>query len=212
MVDPAEKEKEEIDRFLDSIRKEREEKAPQEEEITPDFSEIRKKIPDTGEEIPPWAEKIKDSTSDMDSFSKEEEIEEEPLDEGDEFTSEEERAYEEKTPAFDSGVGIPERVSQRSLPFEKKKIKKPKGIKINRPTSASSWLKSKVFDFLFIGAFWLIALWFASRVMEVSLFKLISASVLPVLIFYLVLLISYFLLFLYFLGETIGEHLFSQEE
>jgi len=211
MVDPADKEKEDIERFLDSIKKEREEEAA-EEEATPDFSEIKSKISDTGDELPPWAEKIKESTSDMDSFSEDEETEFEPADTDEEFTSEEEMAYEEKTPTFDSGVGIPERVSQKSLPFEEKKRKKLKRIKKKRPTTAANWLKPKAFDFLFIGAFWLIALWFASRVMEVSLFKLISVSVLPTLVFYVILLISYFFLFLYFLGETIGEHLFSEED
>lgn len=215
MVDPAEKEKEDIERFLDSIKKEREAEAAQEEaaeEATPDFSEIKDKIPDTGDEIPPWVESIKESPSALDSLSEDEKTEEEVPDTEEEFLTDEERAYQEKTPAFDSGVGIPERVGQKSLSFEEKRVKKPKGVKIKQPLTVSNWLKSKAFDFLFIGAFWLIALWFASRVMEVSLFKLISASVLPVLIFYIILLISYFFLFLYFLGETIGEHLFSEED
>lgn len=216
MVDPADKEKEDIERFLDSIKKEREEEIAQEkleeDEATPDFSEIKSKISDTGDELPPWAEKIKESTSDMDSFSEDEETEFEPADTDEEFTSEKEMDYEARTPTFDSGVGIPERVSQKSLPFEDKRRKKLKRMKKKRPITAVNWLKSKAFDFLFIGAFWLIALWFASRVMEVSLFQLISASVLPILVFYVILLLSYFILFLYFLGETIGEHLFSEED
>ncbi|MCK4263814.1 MAG: hypothetical protein KAX27_02625, partial [Candidatus Aminicenantes bacterium] len=74
------------------------------------------------------------------------------------------------------------------------------------------WLKSRVFDLLFIAALWLVTLWLASRVVEVSLFQLISASILSVAAFYIVLLVIYFFLFFVFLGETLGDHLFTQEE
>ena len=68
----------------------------------------------------------------------------------------------------------------------------------------------KAFDLFFITALWLIALWLASRLINGSLFKLISVSVLAIVILYLILLISYFSLFLYFLGETLGDRLFHQ--
>ena len=72
------------------------------------------------------------------------------------------------------------------------------------------WLKSRAFDVFFIGVLWVIALWAASQVMGVSLFRLISAAALIVIIFYGVLLVCYYFLFLLFLGETLGDHLFSE--
>ena len=80
------------------------------------------------------------------------------------------------------------------------------------PSRFFFWLKSRVFDLLFIAALWLVTLWLASRVVEVSLFQLISASILSVAAFYIVLLVIYFFLFFVFLGETLGDHLFTQEE
>lgn len=212
MVDPAEKEKQEIERFLESIKKEREEKAVSEEGIPPDSSEIEERTPEAKDELPPWAEKIKESPPAVEAFSEEEEAREEPLEMEEELPAEAEEPYEEVAPIPDSGVGIPEGVDQKSLPFDNEKREKIRGIKIKPPSELSVWLKSKVFDLLFIGVIWIVALWFASRVMAVPLFKLISASVHSVVIFYLVLLISYFSLFLYFLGETLGEHLFSKQE
>ena len=70
-------------------------------------------------------------------------------------------------------------------------------------------LKSKLIDLGFITALWLISLWFTSQVIGVSFIRLISGSPLPVLAFYLILMLLYFFLFLYFLGETLGDHYFS---
>lgn len=213
IVDPAEKEKQEIERFLDSIKKERGEKDALGEEILPDPSEIKKGILETEEELPPWAEKIKESSPGEVPFSEEEEEREEPLEtEKEELPVEAEEPYEEKISPYDSEIDIQEGVDQESLPFDKEKREETKGISVRPFSRFSIWLKSRVFDLLFIGALWLVALWLASRLMEVPLFKLISASGLPVVIFYLVLLICYFFLFLYFMGETLGEHLFSQEK
>ena len=73
------------------------------------------------------------------------------------------------------------------------------------------WLKPRAFDLLSIAVFWLISLWLASRVMEVSLFQLLSVSALPALVFYVILLVVYYTFFLLFLGETLGDHFFPQE-
>ena len=91
------------------------------------------------------------------------------------------------------------------------KLEDEEGGKLKSPSKFVLWLKSKAFDLLFIGVMWIISLWIASRVMEVSLFKLISASAVSVVIFYFIMLIVYLALFLLFLGETLGEHLFYQE-
>jgi len=213
MVDPAEKERQEIERFLASIKKERGEKDALEEEILPDPSEIKKGILETKDELPPWAEKIKEPLPGEVPFSEEEEEREEPLETEEEaLPVEAEEPHDETISPYDSGIDIQEGVYQESLPFDKEKREETKGISVRSPSRFSIWLKSRVFDLLFIGTIWLIALWIASRLMEVPLFKLISASGLPVVIFYLVLLICYFFLFLYFMGDTLGEHLFSREE
>ncbi len=213
IVDPAEKEKQEIERFLASIKKERGEKDALEEEILPDPSEIKKGILETKDELPPWAEKIKEPLPGEVPFSEEEEEREEPLETEEEaLPVEAEEPHDETISPYDSEIDIQEGVYQESLPFDKEKREETKGISVRSPSRFSIWLKSRVFDLLFIGTIWLIALWIASRLMEVPLFKLISASGLPVVIFYLVLLICYFFLFLYFMGNTLGEHLFSREE
>ena len=213
IVDPAEKEKQEIERFLASIKKERGEKDALEEEILPDPSEVKKGILETKDELPPWAEKIKEPLPGEVPFSEEEEEREEPLETEEEaHPVEAEEPHDETISPYDSGIDIQEGVYQESLPFDKEKREETKGISVRSPSRFSIWLKSRVFDLLFIGTIWLIALWIASRLMEVPLFKLISASGLPVVIFYLVLLICYFFLFLYFMGDTLGEHLFSREE
>ena len=73
-------------------------------------------------------------------------------------------------------------------------------------------LKAKLIDLVFVTALWLISLWFASQVIGVSFFRLIARSLGPVLVFYFILLLLYFFLFLYFLGETLGDHYFSPED
>jgi hypothetical protein len=52
----------------------------------------------------------------------------------------------------------------------------------------------------------------AARSMEVSLLKLVGAAALPVGLFYLILLVSYWALFYFFLGETFGDRLFAFAE
>ncbi len=59
-------------------------------------------------------------------------------------------------------------------------------------------------------ALWVISLWFTAQVVGVSFFRLLFVSPLPVLAFYVILLVLYFFLFLYFLGETLGDHYFSE--
>jgi hypothetical protein len=184
VIDTTEMEKKEIERFLDSIKKEREEK------------ETSQESPEADEELPPWAAKMKEAPSEEIQPS-DEEIIEEPA--------------EGTTTPFDSGIGIPEEEPQKSIPFDKEIRAEKKSIKISPPSGIAAWLKSRAFDIFFIGAFWLIALWVASRVMRVSLFQLISAATLSVIIFYGILLVCYYFLFLLFLGETLGDHLFPEE-
>lgn len=82
---------------------------------------------------------------------------------------------------------------------------------ISRP-SLSLRMKSKLVDLIFIIAIWLISLWFAAQVTQVSFFRMLTKSPLPILGFFFILLLLYFFLFLFFLGETLGDHYFSGED
>jgi len=196
-IDTTEMEKREIERFLNSIKKDREERKAEEGR------------PEIDEELPPWAARMRE-TPPEDTPSIEEESPEEVL-EGEELDSiSEQMPPEGDTPSFDSGIGIPEEEPQKSIPFDQVTREEKQGMRIKPPSGMALWLKSRAFDIFFIGIFWLIAIWVASRVMGVSLFRLISAATLTVIIFYGVLLVCYYFLFLLFLGETLGDHLFSE--
>ncbi len=192
------------------------------EDFLESFQEKREanKVPtsDTGE-LPPWVRRIKGSTP---TGELEEEREEEVTDE----------VEEEKPPTrpewtTDSGIGIPEKVTQAELPLADTTETSPPeeqvvtavdeggeegeaGQELPRRPRFSLKLKSKLVDLVFITALWLITLWFTSQVIGVSFFRLITRSPGPVLAFYFILLLLYFFLFLYFLGETLGDHYFSE--
>jgi hypothetical protein len=57
-----------------------------------------------------------------------------------------------------------------------------------------------------------VAMWIASQVIGISVFRVLSGSTPVALIFLGVLLFIYFFFFLYFLGETLGNYLFSSDE
>jgi hypothetical protein len=80
------------------------------------------------------------------------------------------------------------------------------------PFNFSTFFKAKAFDLLFIGVFWLVALWVAARSMEATLFELLSVTSTPVLLLYVIFLGLYFFLFKFFLGETLGDRLFKDRE
>jgi hypothetical protein len=196
-IDTTEMEKKEIERFLNSIKKDREERKAEEGR------------PEIDEELPPWAARMKETppegTPSLEEESPEEVIEGEELD-----SFSEQMPPEGDTPSFDSGIGIPEEEPQKSIPFDEVTREEKKRMRLKPSSGMALWLKSRAFDILFTGVFWLIAIWMASRVMGVSLFQLISAASLTVIIFYGVLLVCYYFLFLLFLGETLGDHLFSE--
>lgn len=76
------------------------------------------------------------------------------------------------------------------------------------PFNVSAFLKSKAFDVLFVGLFWLVALWLAAGAMGVSLFGILAAMSGSMLLLYAVFVLIYFFFFKFFLGETLGERLF----
>ena len=82
-----------------------------------------------------------------------------------------------------------------------------------RPSfSFSVFFKSKVFDILFVGIFWLVALWLAAASMGMTLFEILGSMSGSMLLLYAVFVFLYFFLFKFFLGETLGDRLFRPRE
>ena len=80
------------------------------------------------------------------------------------------------------------------------------------PFSFSVFFKSKTFDVLFVGLFWLVALWLAANSMDATLFDILGSMSGPMLLLYAVFVFIYFFLFKFFLGETLGDRLFRERE
>lgn len=238
--DTEKMEKVEIEKFVESIKKERErvrESFTPEEEILPpkEMGEVTSGIK---EKIPPWAEKIKKEPPQELGDKEEDRKVEKPVESGEDFQEKEKKtpvdeplpeedkplsptdehlpAVDEPLPPIDKPIlsekeiGFPEEVDQKT-PFAREIREKRKRAVKRRRSKYYAWLKARAFDFFFIAAFSLICLGLASRLMEVSLFRLISVSGPPVLVFYFVLLLFYFGFFILFLGETPGDRLFPRD-
>lgn len=210
-------------------RKKRKKKETIPSEELPSLTKMLKEKPsETEEELPPWAEKIKESPpSEITGLSEEEETE---TGVSEMILTPEEEIPAKKTRAPDSGIGIPEGVTQKTLPFgTTSEMKEARLAEIGEmeefeeeaagerevvatPSRIGLWFKAKIFDIILITGLWIISLVFASRMMGIPFFRLILNSALPLLIFYSILLISYFFLFLFFIGETLGDRLFSPKE
>jgi uncharacterized RDD family membrane protein YckC len=80
------------------------------------------------------------------------------------------------------------------------------------PFSFSVFIKSKTFDLLFVGLFWLVALWLAASSMGMTLFDILGSMSGSMLLLYAVFVLLYFFLFKFFLGETLGDRLFRPRE
>ncbi len=80
------------------------------------------------------------------------------------------------------------------------------------PFSFSVFFKSKAFDVLFVGLFWLVALWLAANSMNATLFDILGSMSSSMLLLYAVFVFIYFFLFKFFLGETLGDRLFRERE
>jgi hypothetical protein len=80
------------------------------------------------------------------------------------------------------------------------------------PFSFSVFFKSKIFDVLFVGLFWLVALGLAAASMGLTFFEILGSMSGSMLLFYGVLVFLYFFLFKFFLGETLGDRLFRPRE
>jgi hypothetical protein len=214
-----EEEREAINQFLESVKRERAEKAGilEEEEILPASKKISEGTSKLKDELPPWAEKVqKGAALEVETEEREAapELGKELQEEAAEAEAEEKERGEEaldELPVPEKEVELKERMEEVGLPFEgeiEEEIPKER----RAPSCLSTRLKRRAFDLLSIAVLWIISLWLASRLMEVSLFKLISVSALPSLGFYLVLLLIYFFFFILMLGETPGDLIFSGEE
>jgi hypothetical protein len=210
IVDEAEKEKVEIDEFVASIKKERE-------------SVHQSLIPDT-QDMPPWADAVQDGP--LPDIPPTDEIlpqETEPSEELPHSPLEDEIR---SSPGLDTGSAFPETVDQQGLPFlgqteedytAEQAEQEPHAVEPESETKAppmgfGDWIKARIFDVTFVTALWFVALWIASQVLGNSVFRLISGSAPVTLIFLAVLLFIYFFFFLFFLGETLGNYLFSSDE
>jgi hypothetical protein len=80
------------------------------------------------------------------------------------------------------------------------------------PFSFSAFFKSKAFDVLFVGLFWLVALWLAAHSLDTTLFAVLGSMSGPMLLLYAVFVFIYFFLFKFFLGETLGDRLFRERD
>ena len=80
------------------------------------------------------------------------------------------------------------------------------------PFSFAVFFKSKAFDFLFVGLFWLVALWLAAHSLDMTLFEILGAMTGSMFLLYVVFLSMYFFLFKFFLGETLGDRLFRERD
>lgn len=169
-------------------------------------------IPDTGS-LPPWVSRIRETPA---TVELDEEAQAEPGESSREWTT-------------DSGIGVPERITQATLPIadtsglggptpsqetdhvdEEMQEATAEEEGAGRSEAFSLKLRAKVVDLLFVTALWVISLYFTAQVIGVSFFRLIFGSPFPVLAFYAILLGLYFFLFLFFLGETLGDHYFSE--
>jgi len=205
--------KEEIDFRSLRLRKtpDTEEREKEEIETAPTPEGVKEETSEVEEGIPPWAEKIKEvPPPELEEI--EGEIEKEkPIELGEDFQEKEKKPPEDEHLPSVKEVGLPEEVEQKGLPFGKEIEVAKKRARVRRRLRFSARLRSRAFDILFMTAFCFVCLGLASRLMEVSLFKLIYVSALPVLIFYMILLMFYFVFFVFFLGETPGDRIFPRE-
>jgi len=239
----AELGKEQIEKFLE-VLKEREEE-----------SKARSvKPPEPEDNLPPWARGIKDETPASGFEGRDEAVgreegegeEREDLEAGEPLPQSEEEAAEEKEekeekdrrPArrvADSGIGLPEKVIQTTLPFEKaipreeiptegkaarsrkeepyeEEAEEEEAARERPPFKLSVFLKAKSFDILFVAVFWLVSLWLAARSMNVTIFQMFGVVPDGLFVFLGALLVLYFFPFYFFLGETLGDRLFRDED
>jgi len=242
----AELGKEQVENFLDILK---------EREIENRLGRVAPREPE--EELPPWAEGIKEGAAEPAREVKVEMVREEEAEDrelGERESREEEETpveLEEKEPprarkrrVADSGIGLPEKVTQADLPFEREiprdeapaapavtpaarrpmmrdevvaeDLEEEEAEAVEErprpPFRLTVFLKAKAFDILFVAVFWLASLWAAARSLDVTLFQMLGKASSGLLAYFGALLVLYFFLFYFFLGETLGDRLFRDTD
>src|SRR4030042_4422779 len=210
----------ELEGLTDTVKEGNERaKAVTSQEVLALLQEREVAVPPTGELLPPWAKGIKEKPSASADLAR-------SKDTGTETEVEPGGTPTRPEWATDSGIGIPEKVTQAGLPLgtaavpataetveaEEEEEEEESGAETRQRARFSLRLRSKLVDVVFITALWVISLWFTAQVIGVSFFRLIVGSPVPVLAFYFILLLLYFFLFLSFLGETLGDPYFPEED
>jgi len=231
----AELGKEQVEKFLE-VLKEREEE-----------SKARSiKMPESEDHLPPWASGMKEPVPASGfeggdaAMGREGGEEREDMEAGEPLPESEEEAPEEREerPARrikDSGIGLPEKVTQATLPFEKaipreeipaegkvapvreegrteEEAEEEEAARERPPFKLTVFLKAKSFDVLFVTVFWLASLWLAARSMDVTIFQMFGVVPDGLFVFLGALLVLYFFPFYFFLGETLGDRLFRDDD
>jgi hypothetical protein len=213
--DSADKEKEEIERFLDSLKKERQ--------------EIKARIKNVEGDLPPWAEKMKSPAPRR--GEEEEEYEDIPAEgeirEADDSMDTREAldipAAEESTGETGEEIDIKPEINMEETPSytgydqgmlfgSEQEDASRKRFGLFSFLKMPRHLKSRLFDVVLIAVLWLAALWIAAYLTQTPVFRLFAEAVLPALGFFVILIAVYFGLFLVFLRETLGDLLFSKED
>lgn len=234
----VDKAKREVEEFLMTFQEKKAKKrepegiaTPPSEEIPSPTKVLEAKEVETQDELPPWVGKIKE-TPPSEVLEMEAGETARTLETGEVQPRLETTAEGDKWSA-DSGIGIPEGVTQKALPFEERR---ESTIKTDGPGESfyqkdvaeeeeppqeerseprpprSTALSARAFDISAIVCLWLVSLWLAAEMLGVSLLGLIAGSFTQVFLFFLIMLLAYFFLFLFFLGETLGDRLFPPEE
>jgi hypothetical protein len=226
-------EQEEIARIIAALeRKQKEEEAlkTQEKFIEPLGEKIAAGTArDTEKELPSWVPGGGAAPPSEQFEEQKERAEETSYAPGDTYEFKEDvLSHAEQYASPHTGMGIPETVTH-SLPLvgegeteaEEGEAAEPAEAGTEEPPTEEAprpplgifpRLKAILFDLFFILIIWAVSLVLASRIMSAPILKLASASAGSLVLFFLVLLVAYFFLFLFFLGETLGDRVVSAKD
>ncbi len=79
-----------------------------------------------------------------------------------------------------------------------------------RRSGGGSKIMARIYDFLIITACWAAAVWLSTRIMAVPIAEIFDTALVQLGLLLLTLIVAYYFLFLYFLGETLGDRLASR--
>jgi hypothetical protein len=121
--------------------------------------------------------------------------------------------YVQKTPETAPWIETTMEEKEKPPPPKREKIEEVKAHR-SHPNFKGilRWLQSRLFDVAFVALLWFVSLFLASLFLRVSIFRLISSSLTAVLIYFGILIIQYFFLFFFFLGDTLGDRIFKTED